>query len=77
MITPSDALPIRGDALPIPEDALRVRRASPRRLGDAVPALRASRRPRSRPLGTPRGASRARSDPVRFRADYFTRREMT
>jgi hypothetical protein len=43
LLTPRDALPIRGDALPIPEDALRVpedalrvRRASPGRLGDAL-----------------------------------------
>ncbi len=84
MLTPRDAPPIRWDAPPIPEDALRVRRASARRLGDALPGadraaaepracrpiLRASRRPRSRPVGTPRGASRAQSGAVRVRPDF-------
>ncbi len=78
-----DAPPIRWDAPPIPEDALRVRRASARGLGDALtgadraaaepracrPILRASRRPRSRPVGTPRGALRARSGAVRVRSE--------
>ena len=69
MLTPRDALPIRWDALPIPEEALRVRRASPGRLGDALLVLRAWRRPRSRPVRTLRGASRARSGAVRVRSD--------
>jgi hypothetical protein len=88
MLTPRDAPPIGWDALPIPEDALRVRRASTGKLGDAPPGvdhaaaepracrpvLRASQRACSRPLGTPRGASRAPSGAVRLRSHYFTRR---
>ena len=72
MLAPRDALPIRGNALPISEHALRVRRASPGRLGDAFPILRASRRPRRRAVGTPRGTSRARRGAVRSCSDYFT-----
>jgi hypothetical protein len=72
--TSRDALPVPRDALAIPwdaahisDDALRVRRASPGRRGDALPVLRASRRLRSDPLGTP-----GRASPIVFETPHTT-----
>jgi hypothetical protein len=65
--TPREAPPIPADAPRAPRDAARVRRASPPEASDAPLVLRASRRARGHPQGTRRGASRARSDSMRFR----------